>query len=609
MAFFHIPHGSGWTEDHGYGILLRFQVSTSYDRAANKSTVTITPQAYSNGDYQYRYNMLNNSYLTANGQTLIAATGSGSGGNGLYFDLTSDGWRDLDSYTITVNHDAQGNASLNISQAFRLNGNGQARSFVNHSSGSQSWSETPYVDYTLILSAGPGSTVTVTKAGVTLQNGASIRDGDVLTVNFGAAAGFVLETHTVNGETKESGSTVTVGGNVTVAATASAIPYTLSISSGPGTEVTVQRISSPKQGAALGALTDGSALYDGDVLRASAEAATGYALTSATLNGKPIPENHTVSGDVSVAATAKEYVDPTTRFVLTISTGTGAGATVIRQNEKLISGAIIAAGDVLSVYFSADAGYILDSQTVNGSPFISGGTVTVSGDVAVAVTATEDTKIPVTIGDLWHDKPSFAQWESDRVLVINGSEKPPFVRFANCAISRALVVKAEYAGSEWRCKVPNIMLQYAGDMAVSVVVEEENGETREIASAVYRVKPRVKPQDYEYTENIGYINWVAKSAEAEKLLEQMRIDVEANSRAEAWAVGTRNGVPVGPTDETFQNNARFYADVAGQQAVTGGFLYFYINEYGQLVYTRTEDVIYDFRLENGRLIVEVETDE
>lgn len=617
MATFYIPDSTGWAEDHNGGTKLRFAISTEYDRENNRSTVTLMPQVMiASSGYRLVYNMRDNSSLTANGNTLIAATGSGSGTNGLSFDLTSTGWKNIrgvNGYAFTVDHNAQGLATVTVNQAIRLlsvayQGNQYSMSWAGKA-GSYSWSETPYITYTLILSAGTGSTVTVTKGGVTLQNGASVQEGDVLTVNFGAAAGYVLETHTVNGETVESGSTVTVGGNVTVAATASAISYTLSISAGTGTEVTVQRISSPKQGAALGALTDGAALYDGDVLRASAEAATGYALTSATLNGKPIPENHTVSGDVSVTATAQEYVDPTTRFVLTISTGTGAGATVIRQNEKLISGAIIAAGDVLSVYFSADAGYVLDSQTVNGSPFISGGTVTVSGDVAVAVTAAEDTKIPVTIGDLWHDKPTFFQWESDRVLVVSGTDKTPYLRFANCALSRALVVKAEYAAGEWRCSVPNILLQYAGDMVVSVVTEEETGETRELASAVYRVKPRVKPQDYEYTENIGYINWVAKSEEAEKLLQQMRIDVEANSQAEAWAVGTRNGVPVGADDETFQNNAQFYADVSRQQALTGGFIFFRIDENGNLIFIRTTDVPYRFRLENGDLIVEVVNNE
>ena len=33
----------------------------------------------------------------------------------------------------------------------------------------------------------------------------------------------------------------------------------------------------------------------------------------------------------------------------------------------------------------------------------------------------------------------------------------------------------------------------------------------------------------------------------------------SKENSEAWAVGTRNGVPVGPTDPTYQNNAQYYA--------------------------------------------------
>lgn len=38
-------------------------------------------------------------------------------------------------------------------------------------------------------------------------------------------------------------------------------------------------------------------------------------------------------------------------------------------------------------------------------------------------------------------------------------------------------------------------------------------------------------------------------------------DVEAAATdAEAWAKGTRNGVPVGPTDPTYENNAEYYCN-------------------------------------------------
>lgn len=47
----------------------------------------------------------------------------------------------------------------------------------------------------------------------------------------------------------------------------------------------------------------------------------------------------------------------------------------------------------------------------------------------------------------------------------------------------------------------------------------------------------------------------------------------ANSKndSEAWAIGERNGVPVASTDETYNNNSKYYSEVA-QQAAAGGLI-------------------------------------
>lgn len=44
------------------------------------------------------------------------------------------------------------------------------------------------------------------------------------------------------------------------------------------------------------------------------------------------------------------------------------------------------------------------------------------------------------------------------------------------------------------------------------------------------------------------------------------IDMAAHN-SEAWAVGERNGIPVGSDDVTYQNNARYYAQIASSQIV------------------------------------------
>lgn len=101
----------------------------------------------------------------------------------------------------------------------------------------QSFGETAsltyYAPYTLTVSAGEGSTVTVNRlssgAGATgvLSSGATLYHGDVLQISFGASSNYQLLTATVNGSAFTSGNTLTVTGDVSIAATAQALSSTI----------------------------------------------------------------------------------------------------------------------------------------------------------------------------------------------------------------------------------------------------------------------------------------------------------------------------------------------------------------------------------------------
>ena len=125
-------------------------------------------------------------------------------------------------------------------------------------------------------------------------------------------------------------------------------------------------------------------------------------------------------------------------------------------------------------------------------------------------------------------------------------------------------------------------------------------------------------------------------AAQETWMEQMNtLKVEtyqARQDAEAWAVGKRDGVDVTETDVTFENNAKYYAeltDETGQQMVEDlteqgneilaqainardraeqaaqekGYMDFFINDQGHLIYERTDNIDnIDFELDEGRLI-------
>ena len=127
----------------------------------------------------------------------------------------------------------------------------------------------------------------------------------------------------------------------------------------------------------------------------------------------------------------------------------------------------------------------------------------------------------IRITDIDGLKPSFTQWDVDRVLYVEGCATKPMLHFWNDTLTRAIVVEPEADGSRWVCRVPNILLQHFMPIAVSVFIQEEDDEGKTVARFVLQVRPKAKPQDYTFEENIGYVNWVEKSEEAQELLDNI----------------------------------------------------------------------------------------
>lgn len=128
----------------------------------------------------------------------------------------------------------------------------------------------------------------------------------------------------------------------------------------------------------------------------------------------------------------------------------------------------------------------------------------------------------IRITDIDGLKPSFTQWDVDRVLYVEGCDTKPMLHFWNDTLTRAIVVEPEAAGSRWVCRVPNFLLQHFMPIAVSVFIQpDEEDEGKTVARFVLQVRPKAKPQDYTYEENIGYVNWVEKSEEAQYLLDNI----------------------------------------------------------------------------------------
>lgn len=174
-------------------------------------------------------------------------------------------------------------------------------------------SANPNPPYTLSISAGTGTTITVNRTSSpiggtgNLSAGKNLFPGDRLTITIAAKTHYKVVTRTVNGSTFTSGNNHTVAGNVSVVATGAVNPiYSLNISAGAGSSITVNRTSSPV--GSTGIMTAGAnKLFNGDVLKISFSPSTNYRLLTTTVNGSNFSSggNRTVSGDISVASTAQ----------------------------------------------------------------------------------------------------------------------------------------------------------------------------------------------------------------------------------------------------------------------------------------------------------------
>lgn len=226
--------------------------------------------------------------------------------------------------------------------------------------------------YTLTITKDSNSNVVVKRGTTTLSSGASVTYGDVLTISFSANVGYSVSTHTVNGSTFTSGSTHTVSGAVNVVASSVQTIFSFTKSQGANTSLSVKRNGVE--------ISSGTSLNYGDVLTVTYSASSGYTMSKATINGDSVESGstHTVTSNITVLtqATANPHS-------LTISQGTNTEVVVMRGTERLYSGAVVSTDDVLTITFNAISGYHITIHNVNGTPFTSGDTHTVSGNVLI----------------------------------------------------------------------------------------------------------------------------------------------------------------------------------------------------------------------------------
>ena len=325
---------------------------------------------------------------SSSGSTSASASGSTNGGV-----KTFTGRPDPNS--VTVKHNGStGTKSVNISISSTIlvnpiaGGTSQVRI-----TGSSSTTAVSATTYALTISQGSNTSITVKRGSSTLSNGAILLSGDSLVITFGTSTGYILTTHTVNGNTFTSGNSYSVSGNVTVKSAATLATYTLTINQGTGTIISVKKGSTT--------LNNGATISYGDSLIISISAKTGYNLGTHTVNGSNFTSGtYSVTGAVTVVSTANVK-----SFVISIPTVSNCTFSVIRTSSPLQSagtgplsnGDKIYYNDVISITANSAAGYGISSLTVNETSFENGASIIVTEEVRINASVIVTTTFTVTI--------------------------------------------------------------------------------------------------------------------------------------------------------------------------------------------------------------------
>lgn len=162
--------------------------------------------------------------------------------------------------------------------------------------------------FELSITEGENSTVTVTSGEgdslVTYSDGDMIDYGTELTITATADTGYNVSTFTVNtvNKTGSNPDTHSVAAAVAVVSAATIKTYTLTLTQGSNTTLTVLDGETP--------VTTGASVEHGTVLTVSAEAGEGHDLTTFTIGGEDSlddnPTEHTMVGAVTIVTAATE---------------------------------------------------------------------------------------------------------------------------------------------------------------------------------------------------------------------------------------------------------------------------------------------------------------
>lgn len=157
-------------------------------------------------------------------------------------------------------------------------------------------------------------------------------------------------------------------------------------------------------------------------------------------------------------------------------------------------------------------------------------------------------------------------------------------------------------------EIPDEYLEDSGILTAYIYLHAglDDGETEYVIRTKVIPRPDVDPSEPTPVQQDVITQAIAALDNAVEITEENAEKSDKSAEdSEAWAVGERKGVPVEEDDETYQNNSKYYADMAEQVASEAGFINLYIDDAGHLIYEKTDTVDLEFFIENGNLMVEV----
>ena len=202
------------------------------------------------------------------------------------------------------------------------------------------------------------------------------------------------------------------------------------------------------------------------------------------------------------------------------------------------------------------------------------------------------------------------QYNEKQYLKIKGLDLPEFyeIDFCNKGDATTITMPSTAEG----VLIPDQFLLTGKPLeAYIVVVDGESVNT--VAEITFPVNVRGKRSDISPTpveqqqidQLVATMNEAVENASdsAEESERQAGISGEYATDSEAWAVGQRDGTDVEETDETYQNNSKYWSQLAQQAAGKDGWVSFYIDDNGHLHYVKTENAALRFYLKDGHLHV------